>query len=115
MAYTITASLDKLTCTNYVVFDKRQDKFGQFSWFKNDSNYLDVKLKVFRKDDNEDFRLVPNLTMGAADFNQFIRLRHQLVNVAENFARDQNLTPLLIHTISKDMNERTTQTGSQGS
>ena len=106
MAYNTTASLDKLTCTDYVDFGKCQDRFGQFSWSKNDSNYLDVKLKVFRKDDNKEFRLVQNLTMGEADFNQFMRLRNQLVNAAENFAKEESLTPVLIPTMSRDMNEQ---------
>ena len=106
MAYNITASLDKLICTNYVDFGKCQDKFGRFFWSKNDSNFFDVKLKVFKKDDNEDFRLVQNLTMGEADFNQFIQFRNQLVNAAENFAREEILTPVLIPTMSKDMDEQ---------
>ena len=54
MAYNTTASLDKLTFTDYVDFGKCQDRFGRFSWSKNDSNYLDVKLKVFRKDDKKE-------------------------------------------------------------
>ena len=90
MAYNTTASFDKLTCTDYVDFGKCQDRFRQFSWSKNDSNYLDVKLKVFRKDDKKEFRLAQNLTMGEADFNQFMRLRNQLVNAAENFAREES-------------------------
>ena len=106
MAYNTTASLDKLTCTEYVDFGKCQDRFWQFSWSKNDSNYLDVKLKVFRKDDKKEFQLVQNLTMGEADFNQFMRLRNQLVNAAENFARQENLTPLVIPTMSRDMDEQ---------
>ena len=106
MAYNTTASLDKLTCTDYVDFGKCQDRFGRFSWSKNDSNYLDVKLKVFRKDDKKEFRLVQNLTMEEADFSQFMRLRNQLVNAAENFAREENLTPVLIPTMSKDMDEQ---------
>ena len=85
MAYNTTASLDKLTFTDYVDFGKFQDRFGRFSWSKNDSNYLDVKLKVFRKDDKKEFRLVQNPTMRVADFNQFMRLRNQLVKAAENF------------------------------
>ena len=87
-------------------FGKCQDGLGRFSWSKNDSNYLDVKLKVFRKNDKKDFRRVQNLTMGEADFNQFMRLRNQLVNAAENFAREENLTPVLIPTMSRDMNEQ---------
>ena len=98
--------MNKLPCTDYEDFGKCQDRFGQFFWSKNDSNYLDVKLKVFRKDDKKEFRLVQNLTMGEADFNQFMRLRNQLVNAAENFAREENLTPVLIPTMSKDMDEQ---------
>ena len=106
MAYNTTASLDKLSCTDYVDFDKCQDRFGRFSWPKNDSNYLEVKLKVFKKDDNKEFRLVQNLTMGEADFNQFMRLKNQLVNAAEKFAREENLTPVQIPTMSEDMDEQ---------
>ena len=73
---------------------------------RNDSNYLDVKLKVFKKDDNKEFRLVQNLTMGEADFNQFMRLKNQLVNASGNFAREENLSPVLIPTMSKDMDEQ---------
>ena len=75
-------------------------------WSKNDSNYLDVKLKAFKKDDNREFRQVQNLTMGETDFNQFMRLRNQLVNAAENFDREEKLTPVLIPTMSKDMNKQ---------
>ena len=106
MAYNTTASLDKLTCTDYVDFGKCQDRFGRFSWSKNDLNYLDEKLKVFRKDDKKEFRLLQNLTKGEANFNQFMRLRNQLVNAAKNFAREENLTPVLISTMSKDMDEQ---------
>ena len=106
MAYNTTASLDKLTCTDYVDFGKCQDRNGRFSWSKNSSNYLDVKLKVFRKDDKKEFRLVQNLTMGEADFNQFMRLRNELVYAAETFAREENLTPVQIPTLSKNMDEQ---------
>ena len=90
MAYNTSASFDKLTCTDYVDFGKCQGRFGRLSWSKNDSNYLDVKLNVFKKDDNKEFRLLQNLTMGNVDFIQFMRLRNQLVNAAENFAREKN-------------------------
>ena len=73
MAYNTTETLDKLACTDYVDFDKCQDRFGRFSWSKNDSNYLDIKLKVFKiEDKNAETRLRQNLSMGEADFNQFI-------------------------------------------
>ena len=67
-----TASLDIITCTDCVNCGKFRDRFGQSSWSKSDSNYLDVKLKVFKEDDNKEFRLVQNLTMGEADFNEFM-------------------------------------------
>ena len=73
---------------------------------KNDSNYLDVKFKVFKKDDYKEFRLVQNLTMGEASFSQFMRLSNQLVNAAENSARQENLTPVQLPTMSKDMDEQ---------
>ena len=44
--------------------------------------------------------------MEEADFSQFMRLRNQLVNKAGNFAREENLTPVLIPTMSKDMDEK---------
>ena len=106
MAYNITASLGKLTCTDYVDLAKCQDGFGRFSWSKNDSNYLDVKLKVFKKDDKGDFCLVQNLTMREADFNHFIRLRNQPVIAVETFAKEEKLSPVLMPTISKDMAEQ---------
>ena len=44
--------------------------------------------------------------MGEADFHQFMRLRNQLVNTAENFAREENLTTVLIPKMSKEMDEQ---------
>ena len=107
MAHNTTASLDKLTCPDYLDFGKSSDRFGRFSWTRNDSNYLDIKLKVFKTEDkNTDFRLRQNLSMGEADFNQFIRQRNQLVVAADDFIRKQNLLPVLQSTLSKDMEEQ---------
>ena len=107
MAYNTTETLDKLACTDYVYFGKNQDRFGRFSWSKNDSNYLDIKLKVFKREDqNADFRLRQNLSMGEVDLNQFIRQKNQLVVAADNFLKEQNLSPVLQSTLSKDMEEQ---------
>ena len=107
MAYKNTETLDKLACTDYVDFGKSQDRFGRFSWSKNDSNYLDIKLKVFKREDKiADFLLRQNLSMGEADFNQFIRQRDQLVVAADNFLREENLSPVLQSTLCKDMEEQ---------
>ena len=73
MAYNTTNFLDKLTWTDYVDCDKSSDRFGRFSWTKNDSNYLDTELKVFKREDKTaEFRLRQNISMGEADFNHFI-------------------------------------------
>ena len=107
MAYNTTACLYKLPCTEYVDFGKSLDKFGRFSGTKKDSNYLDVKLKVFKREDkNAEFRLRQNFSMGEADFNQFTRQRNQLVVAADKFLREQNLLPVLQSTLSKDMEEQ---------
>ena len=44
--------------------------------------------------------------MGEADFNQFMKLRNQLVNAADNYAREENLTPVLIPTMSRHTDEQ---------
>ena len=107
MAYNTAACLENLTCTDYVDFAKCQDRFGRISWSKKDSNYLDIELKVFKREDkNAEFRLRQNFTMGEADFNQFIRKRNQLVRAADNFLQEQNLPPVLQTTLSKDMEEQ---------
>ena len=67
---------------------------------------LGCKTQSFQEDDNKEFRLVQNLTMGEADFNQFMRLRNRLVIAAENFATEENLSPLLIPTMSRDTDQQ---------
>ena len=107
MAYNTTATLDKLTCTDYVDFGECQDRFGRNSWSKNDSSYLDIKLKVFKREEkNAEFRLRQNFSMGEADFNLFIWQGNQHVVAADNFLRAQNLPPVLHSTLSKDREEQ---------
>ena len=66
---------------------------------------MDVKLKVFKKSDNKELQLVQILKMGETKFNQFLRLRNQLENTVENFAGEETLSPVMIPTITKDMDE----------
>ena len=106
MTYNTTAYLGKLTCTDYIDFGKCQNRFGSVSWSRKDSNYLDVKLKFFEEDDNIELLLVRNLTMRGADFNQFTRLKNQLVIAAEYFVCEENLSPLVIPSLSKDIDEQ---------
>ena len=87
-------------------FGKCQDRFGRISWSKNSFDYLDVKLKVFKRDENKQFRLAQNLTMGEADFNQFIRLRNQLVVAVRDFSKEENLPPVQVKLLAKDVEEQ---------
>ena len=59
-----------------------------------------------REDKNANIQLRQNILMGKADFNKFIRQRSQLVVAADNFLREQNLSPFLQSTLSKDMEEQ---------
>ena len=87
-------------------FGKCQDRFGRVSWSKNSFDYLDVELKVIKRDENKQFRLAQNLTMGEADFNQFIRLRNQLVVAVRDFSKEENLPPVQVKLPAKDMEEQ---------
>ena len=73
---------------------------------KNTFDYLDVKLKVFKKDENKHFRLAQNLTMREADFNQFIRLKNQLVVAVSDFSKEENSPPVQVKLLAKDMEEQ---------
>ena len=100
-------TLDKQTCTDYVDFGKFQDRLGRFFWTKKDSNYLDTKLKVFkRQSEDVEFQLRQNFTMGEAAFNQFVRQSNQLVVAPDNFLSEQNFSPAFQSTLSKDMEEQ---------
>ena len=101
-----TATLDKLACTDYVDFGKCQDRFGRNFRSKSSFDYLAVKLKVFKKDENKQFWLAQNLTMGEADFNPFIRLRNQLVVAVRDFRKVENLPPVQVKLLAKDMEEQ---------
>ena len=55
MAHNTTASLDNMNCTKYVDFATCQIAIGHNCLSKNDSNYLDVKFEVLKRDDNRNF------------------------------------------------------------
>ena len=67
---------------------------------------MDVNIKVFKKDENKDFRWVRNVTMGEADFNQVMRSRNQPAEAAEKNGREENLSPVLILRMSSDMDQQ---------
>ena len=106
MAHNTTAISNKLLFTDYLDSDICQDRIRRASLVKNFSSYMDVKLKVSYKDEYKEIRLAQNLTKGEADFDQFMRLRNQLVIAAQDFAREENLSQALIPIMSKDMDEQ---------
>ena len=104
--YNTRETLDKLACTDYLDFGKCQDRFGRIFWSKNSFDYLNMKLKVFKRDENKQFRLAQNLTMGKADFNQLFRLRNQLVVAVRDFSKEENLPPVQVKLLAKEMEEQ---------
>ena len=89
----------------WTLVNAKRDLNG-FLWSKKDSNYLDVKHKLFKKDDSKDIRLAQNITMGETELNQFMQLRNQMVIAAEKFVSEENFSPLLIPTMSKNTDEQ---------
>ena len=73
---------------------------------KTSFGYLDVKLKVLKRDESKQFRLAQNLTMGEAYFSQFIRLRNLLVVAVRDFSKEENLPPVQVKLLAKDMEEQ---------
>ena len=53
-----------------------------------------------------DFQRVENFKMEELDFNQFLRMRNQLVIGAENFGGRQFLRLIQIPTMSRNMDEK---------
>ena len=98
--------MDKLACTDYVDFGKCQNRFGRISWSKNSFDYLEVKLKMLKKDENKQFRLPQDVTMGEADFIRFIRRGNQLVVARRNLSREENLPHVQVILLAKDMEEQ---------
>ena len=65
-----------------------------------------MKPTVFKKDENKQFALAQNLTLGEADFIQFIRLRNQLVVAVRDFSKEENLPTVQVEPLAKDMEEQ---------
>ena len=92
----MNATLDKSLCTDFVDFGKHQDRFGRFSWSKNEKNYLEVQFKVFKK----------LVLLGQYDFKQFLRLRNQLIVAADNFTKEESLPCNNVVGLSRDIDEQ---------
>ena len=102
MAHNITASLDKLSCTNYLDFGERQDtyldnffspKVIPTSWMSNSkfSRKLTTKISEWLKSNNGRGRSQPVHT-----------IEKSACYSGKNFGREENLSP----TMSEDMKEQ---------
>ena len=67
---------------------------------------LGLKLEVFKRDDNKDFRIVQNLTKGESHFTQFHGVRSHLVLAAGKLGTEQSLCPIQKSTIIKNMDQQ---------
>ena len=94
--------MDNLLRTDYVDILKCRRKLEQFSWSKNDNNYLGVNVIVLNKDDNLEFWLKQKLTIGNTDCDHSIELRNQLTVAAEKFRKEANLSPVQVGPESND-------------
>ena len=65
-----------------------------------------MKVKKFKGDENKQFRLPQNLTLREADFEQFIRLRNQLVVAVADFSKEENQPAVQVKLLAKDMEEQ---------
>ena len=65
-----------------------------------------MKLKLFKKDENKEFRWAQNLRRGETDKIQFTRLRNQLVVAVRDFSKEENLPPVKVKLLAKDIDEQ---------
>ena len=61
---------------------------------------------MFKEGENKELRLPLNLTTGETEFNQIIRLRNQLSVLVGDFSKEENLPPVQVRLLAKDMEEQ---------
>ena len=91
--YNMTAALDKLICTNFVEFGKKEDRFVRFSWFqleRYDNKYLENQLKVLRRDDKAEVCKHQQINSTESDFKQLLELRNPIVVATADFSGEKS-------------------------
>ena len=109
MIFNFTSALDKTSCTDYVDSGKNADRFGRISWSqieKDNQKYLDIQLKVFRKDNKEDFRRHQQIKLGVFDFKQLLCLRNPNAEAVREFSTEETLKKVVTSLLSKDLDEQ---------
>ena len=99
MILKIISALDKTCCTDYVDFGKNADQFGRISssQIKDNQKYLDIQLKVFRKNDKGDFCRHQQIKLGIFDSIQLLCLRNPVVQAVRDFFTDEYWKKLSLH------------------
>ena len=108
-------SLDELACGDFVDFGKNEDRFGRLFRShdeKEDTEFLEIQLKVFKKDDQQEVRNRWQFNLEESVSKQLLQLWNQSVLVASGFVREKNgdycdVTPI-------ERVERTNQACSKG-
>ena len=109
MTYNATPSVDKLLSTGFLDFGNHEkNRFGRISWSKHEKNgantkFLEIQVKVFRRNEQGEFKVFQNINMGELDFKDFIRMKTELVDAATDFGKQQNLQPITLRPFSRDM------------
>ena len=106
MGHNTAVFLDKLTCNDCVDIAKCPDSFGQFSSSKNDSYYLDVELKVLKRNDNRDFRLVQKAHNGRGSLQPVHAIDESRGHCTRRFWRRVKIVPCADTKKPKDMDEQ---------
>ena len=112
MIFKKTSALDKTFCTDHVDFGKNANRFGRISWYqikKDNQKYLDVQLKVFRKDDKRDFRKHHQIKLAFFHFKQLLCLRYPVVLAVREFSTDETLQEIVSSPLSKNLDEQLKQ------
>ena len=105
----MTAAPEKLTCTDFVDFGKNEDRFARTSWSqvaRNDNKYLEIQLKVFRRDDEAEFCKHQQINEGESDFEHFLQLHNPKVVATGEISRKETLGLIETSPLSKDLEEQ---------
>ena len=98
-----------INCLALILWTLKKDRFGRLSWSqieKNDIKYIEIQLKVFRKDVNGEFRKHQQINLGEGDFKQLLLLRNQNVVAVVDFAKNEKLEPIVTAPLSRDLDEQ---------
>ena len=72
----------------------------------NNNKYLEIKLKMFRRDDKAELRKHQQINLGESDFKQLLQLCNAIVVANVKFSREENLRLIVTSPLSQDLKEQ---------